>query len=182
MIFSTRIDVQIGTYQGLIKTNDYPQSMAYVDIDAPDFDGAIFDMKKLCKQIADAHLQRLAETNYHPDFGTQRISITVSGKIAGFEERQYAHLDEKLYNQLKAERTSAEKMNQKTDLASLQNDIEYGINMIESVTPDLAKNIQMIGVVNWQWHILNKHFGLVIPQAIQDLAANYGKTDGNKNE
>jgi hypothetical protein len=171
MIFSAEVNVQIANYQGLVKMSDYPRSIAFISIDAPDFDGAISDMKNMCKQISEAHLQKLAETEYTPDFGSQRISITVFGKIAGFETRQSAHLDKELYEKLREQRLQPDKP--KLNEESLKNDIEYGINMLRSTLND--KEWITNPPVVWQYYILQKHFGIPVPKELREQANNLQK-------
>jgi len=146
--------------------NRSPESFK-IEVDAPSFDGLLSDLEHMCKEILAAHIQRLVDDNVellplHVDVGYSVMSLqkafTKTIKKAEFDTLKKSSIPDK----------------PPTNLASLQNDIQYGIDMIRSVTADLKKNVQMIGVVQWQWHILNKHFGLVIPQEIVNLQLGFG--------
>lgn len=139
-----------------------------IEVDAPSFDGLLSDLRDICKEIVAAHVQRFIDDNVeelplHVDVGYSIMSLTKS----------ITHTIKK--NEFDTLRKSTlEPDKPQLNSASLQNDIMYGANILESI-PEVSTNIQLIGALNWQWHILNKHFGLHIPQKIQDLATNFGK-------
>lgn len=146
-----------------VSTNSYQ-----IEVDAPSFDGLLSDLRDICMEISAAHVQYFIDNNIE----LLPLHIDVGYSIMSLQKSITHTIKKKEFDTLRKSALQPDKPELNPE--SLQNDIMYGANMIESF-PELANNIQMIGALNWQWHILNKHFGLFIPQKIQDLAFTYGK-------
>ena len=140
-----------------------------IQIEAPSFDGLLSDLEHICKELLAAHIQQFV------DYSDTEFPVfcTIIYDVLSIRKRFEHTMDRKEFENLKS-LSSAEKMNLKLDVASLQNDIQYGIDMIRSIA-DITKDVAMLGVVNWQYHILNKHFGLAIPQSIINLVDKLGE-------
>ncbi len=146
-----------------------PEINEYMKIDAPDFDGALYDMKAICRQIADAKIRDIARADFIPEFGSQHIVVTVFGKILGqsyiCSSSLNAEIYEKLHKDIKEDKPEV-------NIESLKNDIIYGISMLRSSTgSNWFNNPEVV----WQYHILNKHFGDELPKEIVEVAEDIQK-------
>ena len=132
------------------------------NIDAPDFESALHELHKLVKDVC-YQVARYEVLTSSSDF--QR-AIEVEGKCFGIGLTDRIKLTKEFEDEIKQANKTPDKpiLNEE----SLKNDIEYGINMIRSVV-DVKKDVAMFGVINWYYHILLKHFGLLIPTEITEI-------------
>jgi len=172
VLFHAEIDVKKETRQGLVKLYDMGSFILNITIDVPDFDSALVELQNNCKQVLAAHLQQEVDTN-RGDKEPLTSNITVTGIIAGLRYYfTYALTDER-YEELRAKKQPDKpKLNEE----SLQHDIEYGITMLRSASSPTGDKAWITNpVIVWHYFILQKHFGIPVPEELREQANNIPK-------
>jgi hypothetical protein len=140
-----------------------------ISIEAPSFDGALVDLENICKEILAAHVQQFIDDDVKlfPLHCKVEYSLMAISKV--FEQV----IDEELFNKLKS---AKEDNKPKLDEESLKNDIEYGITMLRSASsPNGEKAWITNPVIVWQYYILQKHFGIPVPEELRTQMNNLQK-------
>jgi hypothetical protein len=140
-----------------------------ISIEAPSFDGALVDLENICKEILAAHVQQFIDDDVKlfPLHCKVEYSLMAISKV--FEQI----INEELFDKLKsAKEDNRPKLNEE----SLKNDIEYGINLLRSVYsgPDNKAWITNPPIV-WQYYIMQKHFGIPVPEELRTQMNNLQK-------
>lgn len=136
----------------------------YVDIEAPDLDAVVSETEELCKQLLDLTLQQLVDTD------GERVEVQIRYELLGLEKSFKQNLT---FEEFESRKKAPEPERPKLNLESLQNDIEYGLNMIRSgmAMSEVAKYPGVMAELGWFYHVLQKHFGLAIPNEFSTAVA-----------
>jgi len=172
VLFHAEIDVKKETRQGLVKLYDMGSFILNITIDVPDFDSALVELQNNCKQVLAAHLQQEVDT-IRGDKEARTSHIIVTGVISGLRYHFTYELTDELYRELRAKKDIPKP---KLDEESLKHDIDYGITMLRSASSPSGDKAWITNpTIVWQYYILQKHFGIPVPEELREQANNLPK-------
>lgn len=158
-VFTVEMRVSVDSY-----TEKYK-----VQFDAPSFDGLLADLNQMCKEILAGNIQNLV------DIGEKKLPMKI---IVGYEAMGILKIFDHVITKEELDKLKSLKESDMPplDTASLQNDIQYGINMLRSESShDGEKSWITNPSIVWQYFILQKHFGIPVPKELREQANNLQK-------
>ena len=133
-----------------------------IKIEAPDVEGMIWDLGKASQQIMNNLGKALVFGN--SDFliteDKYPLRLEVAGSCFGFKSIYSLNINKDYVDNLKSNIKPEPKLNKD----SLLNDIQIGVTMLRSEFTSHKLTDQMVACIGWQYHILEKHFGLEMPE------------------
>lgn len=140
-----------------------------IGIDVPDYESAIYEMKKLAKEVCSLLSIREALSS-----NPQR-AIMIEVECLGYEWVISTVITPEFIETVKKNEQVEEKSQKMVDLESVKHDIGYAINMLRSLYPEDSKEWTTNQVLTWLYYILHKQFGEPLPEEIQKAQSNLVK-------
>lgn len=131
-----------------------------VVVDVPDFESAIYEMKKLAKDVC-GQLAIIEARMKLPD-----DAITVNALCLGYSYTSVTSITPEFIERVKKNEQVEEKAKKMIDMESVKHDIMYAINMLR--TPYAEGDTRWVynESIVWLYYSLHKHFGDPLPEEI----------------